>query len=110
MEIRLDTITGKDKNGEDIVEEKTFITNKIKARLVRRALELRQEITANPEPRPELLDKLVDFTCEVYKYKFTRDELYDGLDSDFLFPTLQGNVERVIDGVTDKLDTFPEVK
>lgn len=110
MEIKLEFITGKDKNGEDIVEGKTFITNKIKSRLVRRALELRQEIAVNPDPTPELLDTLVDYTCEVYKYKFTRDELYDGLDSEFLFPTLQGNVERVINGVTDKLDTFPTVE
>jgi hypothetical protein len=110
MELKLEFVTGQDKDGEDIVEEKTFVTNKIKSRLTRRALEVRQEITSNPEPTPELLDILVDFACEVYKHKFTRDDLYDGLDAEVLFPTLTGTVGKVINGVTSKLETFPPVE
>jgi len=106
MELKLEFITGQDKDGEDIVEVRTFLTNKIKARLVRRAMEVKQEI--NPEDfTPEALDKLADFTCEAYKNKFTRDELYDGLESEQLIPTLRGTMEGVINGVTKRLDTFP---
>ena len=107
MELKLEFVTGQDKDGEDIVETRTFVTNKIKARLVRRALEVRQEV--NPDDfTPEALDKLADFTCETYKNKFTRDQLYDGLESDQLIPTLRGTMESVINGVTSRLDTFPQ--
>ena len=106
MELKLEFVTGQDKDGEDIVEVKTFVTNKIKARLVVKALELRQEILT-AEFGPDALHSLADFTCEVYKGKFTRDELYDGLESDLLIPTLRGTMERVIDGVVSRLDTFP---
>ena len=106
MELKLEFVTGQDKDGEDITEVKTFVTNKIKARLVRRALEVRQEVNPN-DFTTDALDKLADFTCEVYKHKFTRDDLYDGLESDQLIPTLRGTMEEVINGVTSKLDTFP---
>ena len=107
MELKLEFVTGQDKDGEDIIEMKTFVTNKIKARLVRQALEVKHEI--NPDDfTTDTLDKLADFTCEVYKYKFTRDELYDGLVSDQLIPTLRETMEGVINGVTNRLDTFPQ--
>ena len=106
MELKLEFITGQDKDGEDIVEVRTFVTNKIKARLVREALEVKGSL----DPAnfgPDMLDKLADFTCKVYKDKFTRDELYDGLESNCLLPTLRGTMEEVINGVTSRLDTFP---
>ena len=109
MELKLEFVTGQDKDGEDIVEVKTFVTNKIKARLVRKALEVKQEI--NPDNfTTDALDKLADFTCEAYKNKFTRDQLYDGLDSEQLIPILRETMEKVINGVTSRLDTFPPVK
>jgi len=102
MEIKLEFVTGEDKS-----EIKTFVTNKIKARLARRALEVKKEVNFN-DITPESLDILADFACEVYKNKFTRDEFYDGLDSDLLYPTLIDILERISNGVTDRLDTFPE--
>ena len=107
MELKLEFITGQDKNSEDVVEVKTFVTNKIKARLARRALEVKKEINFN-DFSPEGLDILVDFACEVYKNKFTRDEFYDGLETDRLYPTLIDILERISNGVSDRLDTFSE--
>jgi hypothetical protein len=108
MELKLEFITGQDKDGEDVVEIKTFVTNKIKARLARRALEIKQEVNFTKGITPEDLDVLVDFACEVYKNKFTRDEFYDGLESGLLYPTLIDILERISNGVADRLDTFPQ--
>ncbi|MHC1731968.1 MAG: phage tail assembly chaperone G [Bacteroidales bacterium] len=106
MELKLEFITETDKNGEEIIEQKTFVTNKIKARLVRRATEITQDVDFN-NLTPESLDKLIDFVCEVYKFKFTRDELYDGLAADKLIPTLLDTIQGITDGVTSRLQTFP---
>lgn len=106
MELKLEFVTGQDKDGEDIIEVKTFVTNKIKARLVREALEVKGSL--NPDDfGPDALDMLVDFTCKVYKNKFTRDELYNGLESNLLIQTLRDTMEGIISGVTARLDTFP---
>lgn len=106
MELKLEFVTGQDANGEDITELKTFITNKIKARMVRKSTEIAKEVDFN-NLTPESLDKLIDFVCEVYKNKFTRDDLYDGLDAEKLVPTLLDTIQGITDGVTSKLENFP---
>jgi len=107
MEIKLDFITGKDEKGEEIVEVRTFVANKPKALLVRRATEIEKEVDFS-HFTPETLDIAVDFICQIYNNKFTRDELYNGLESDKLFSTYSKSVEEVIHGVTSILDTFPK--
>ena len=109
MELKLEFVTGQDENGEDIVVVRTFTTGKMKSRLVVAAFEIREEITS-AEFKTETLHKLADFACEVYGNKFTRDELYDGLDSYLLISTLKETMEGVISGVTKRQDTFPAVK
>jgi len=109
MELKLEFITGQGNDGEDIVEVKTFTTGKMKSRLVVAAFEVREEITSG-EFSAEKLHKMADFTCLVYGNKFTRDELYDGLDTHLLIPTLKATMEGVISGVTKRQDTFPTSK
>lgn len=109
MELKLEFIIGKDTENEDIIKCKTFSTYKVKARLVRRATEITQEIDFN-NLTPESLDKLIDFVCEVYKFKFTRDDLYDGLDADKLIPTLLDTIQGITAGVTSRLENFPTKK
>ncbi|HEY5576206.1 MAG TPA: hypothetical protein VIK34_05755 [Clostridiaceae bacterium] len=106
MELKLEIVTGQDASGEDMVEQKTFVTNKIKARMVRRSTEITKEVDFN-SLTPEGLDKLIDFVCEVYKNKFTRDDLYDGLDADKLIPTLVATIQGITEGVTSRLENFP---
>lgn len=106
MELKLEFVTGQDASGEDITEIKTFVTNKIKARMVRRATELTKDVDFN-NLTPESLDNIIDFVCEVYKNKFTRDELYDGLDAEKLIPTLVETIQGITEGVTSRLENFP---
>ena len=109
MELKLEFITGQDKDGEDIAETRTFTTRKMMSRLVVEAFEVRDEINLT-EFNTATLHRLADFTCEVYGDKFTRDQLYDGLESHLLISTLKETMEGVISGVTKRQDTFPAVK
>jgi|SRR5665648_31747 len=109
MELKLEFGTGKIVDGEEITEMRTFVTGKIKSRLVVVAFEVRDEITAT-EFTTESLHKLADFTCKAYGDKFTRDQLYDGLESDQLLPTLRETMEGVISGVTKRIEKFPKNK
>jgi hypothetical protein len=106
MEIKLDIVTGKDEKGEDIIKTNTYVAKNPKARLVRRVLEIEKEYDFN-HFTPDSLDVAVDFICEIYKDKFTRDELYEGLDSDKLLLTYRKSADEIINGVTSKLATFP---
>jgi hypothetical protein len=103
VELKLEFVTGQDKAGEDIIEVRTFITNKIKTRIAKRAMEIGQEINKE-DFTPERMNKIADFMCEVYGNKFTRDQLYDGLELNQLVPALK----EIISGVKKcKLDTLP---
>ena len=107
MEIKLDFITGQDGNGEDTIETRTFVQNHPKAFLIRRATVIEQENDLN-HITPDSLDIIADFICEIYHNKFTRDELYNGLDSAKLLPAYKDSTREIIYGVTSRLDTFPE--
>lgn len=109
MQIKLDFITGQDTEGEDIVVTRTFVAINPKSRLIRKSIELAKEIDFTKElDSVEDLDKLVNYVCEVYRNKFTVDELYDGLGSVELIPTLIKTIEDVKNGVEDRLATFPQ--
>ena len=106
MEIKLEFVTGKDDKGKDKTIIKTFVANKTKAILVRRATEIEKEVDFS-HFTPETLDIAVDFICQIYNNQFSRDELYNGLESEKLFSTYTNSVEAVIHGVTNRLATFP---
>jgi len=95
MELKLEFVTGQDKDGEDIIEVRTFVTNKIKTRLASRAMEIEKEIIKN-DGTPEGMNKIADFMCEAYGNRFTRDELFDGLELNQLVPALKEILGGVI--------------
>ena len=109
MEIKLEFITGQDAEGEDVTELKTFKTKKIMSRLVVEALEVQADVNSK-DFGPESLHRLADFACDAYANQFTRDQLYDGLESRLLIPTLQETMEGVINGVTKRIKKFPANK
>lgn len=92
---------------EIVLNGKVFVVKKMKARMLRRAIEVKAKIDFEKLP-VEDLDELVDLTCELYGNQFTRDEFYDGLDGDKLIDTLATTLNRTVDGVLNRLDTFPE--
>ena len=88
------------------LNDKVFVAKKIKARMLRMAIEVRAKVDFN-DLSVDDLDELVDLTCEMYGKQFTRDEFYDGLDGDKLIDILANTLNGTIDGVLDKMNRFP---
>lgn len=81
-------------NGKD----KTYTAGFISARMVRRTIEVSKEINFD-NITPEELDKLMDYIVELFGNQFTRDELYDGLASKDLIPTITKCINEVVGAV-----------
>ena len=82
-------------NGKD----KTYTAGFISARMVRKTIEVSKEVTFD-NILPEELDKLMDYIVELFGNQFTRDELYDGLASKNLIPTITRCINEVVGEVS----------
>lgn len=88
--------------------KKTFETKIIKARMVRRSVELTQNVDLNKMTTSDL-DKMVEFVVEVFDKQFTVDELYDSLPANELIPTIAKTINMVVNGINSEFDNL-EVK
>ena len=85
------------------------MVNRIDGIFLRKALEIKQQL-ANGEVTSEMLDGFLDFVCEVYRRKFTIDDVYRGVEAGKLMNVVIKTIEGLMGNVTDKLDTFPANK
>lgn len=76
-------------------KEKTFVSDFISARMLRRTLEISKQVNFN-DMSPEELDTMVDFIVEIFKSKFTRDDVYDGIASKELIPTITKCINEIV--------------
>ena len=76
-------------------KEKTFVSNFISARLLSRTHEISKQVNFN-DMSPEELDTMVDFIVEIFKSKFTRDDVYDGIASKELIPTITKCINEIV--------------
>nr|WP_303874047.1 hypothetical protein [Tepidanaerobacter acetatoxydans] len=67
--------------------------------MVRRTIAVSQEINFD-NILPEELDKLMDYIVELFGNQFSRDELYDGLASKDLIPTITKCINEVVGEVS----------
>ena len=74
---------------------KTYTTGFVSARMVRQTLAMAKNINFE-DLSPEELDQLTDYVVELFGRQFTRDELYDGLASQELLPTIEGCIQGVV--------------
>lgn len=88
------------------LNEKTYVTGKIKARMVRKAIEVSENINTNNMKATDL-DNLIDYIVELFGGQFSRDDVYDGLDARELMPTLLGCINSVVGEMGGKLEQFP---
>ena len=79
-------------------KDKTYTAGFISARMVRKTIAVSQEINFD-NISPEELDKLMDYIVELFRSQFTRDELYDGLASKDLIPTITRCINEVVGAV-----------
>ncbi|HHU76882.1 MAG TPA: hypothetical protein GXZ24_08345 [Firmicutes bacterium] len=78
-------------NGQD----KTYTSGSISARMVRTTIAVSQEINFE-NISPKELDKLMDYIVGLFGGQFSRDELYDGLASKDLIPTITRCINEVV--------------
>ena len=76
-------------------KDKTYTTGFISARMVRRTIEVSQGVDFD-NITPEELDKLIDYIVELFGSQFTRDDVYDGLQSKDLIPTITKCINEVV--------------
>ncbi len=81
-------------------KEKTYVVDFISARMLRRTLEISKKVNFN-DMTAEELDTMVDFIVELFKNKFTRDDVYDGLSSSELIPTITRCITEVVGEVAE---------
>ena len=82
------------------LKNKTYVASFISARMVRRTIEVSNGINFQ-NLTPEELDKLIDYIVELFGSQFTRDEVYDGLSSKDLIPTITKCINEVVGGMTE---------
>lgn len=77
---------------------RTYTVPFVKARMLRRALELaeRFEGRADDQITLEDLDAMVDFVVDLFDGQFSRDEFYDGVPADQLVQTVQRYMQMVV--------------
>lgn len=93
-------LTDKDNN------EKIYVAPRPKARMVRESAEITSSIDPN-NMTTEQFDALIAYVVRLFGDKFTIDDVYDGLYSDELIPTLQKCLNGIIQGTNDKLSELP---
>ena len=81
-------------------KEKTYTTGFISARMVRRTIEVSQGVDFD-NITPEELDKLIDYIVELFGNQFTRDDVYDGLQSKELILTITKCINEVVGEMTE---------
>ena len=94
---------------ELILDKKTYVAPPIKARMVRKSIEISQDVNFN-KLKPEELDVLVQFVVDIFNKQFTIDDVYDGLDADKLITTITECIQGVIGGTAAKIEEFPNVQ
>ena len=75
-------------------KEKTFTTGFISTRKFREALKMHKKLQDGIDEKG--LDELVEFVAGTFNNQFTIDEVYDGLESKKLLPTVLDVIEEVI--------------
>jgi hypothetical protein len=87
-----------------ILSGKEYVALPVKARMFRKAIELTESM--DPEQiKTKDLDAMIDFLVEAYGNQFSRDDVYDGLESTKLMTTLTSCITSVVGGVTGKAES-----
>ncbi|MGJ7044651.1 phage tail assembly chaperone G [Thermoanaerobacterium thermosulfurigenes] len=89
--------------------DRTYVMQNVKARSLRNAIQLTEEIDFNAM-KVDDLDKLVNFIVELFNNQFTIDDVYDNLDANELVPTLTACMNSLTGTLNAKLDKMPKKK
>lgn len=97
ISLKLSLPTGeKDPEGNDIFKDKTFVAIKPKGRMVRRAMEMLENIDES-NFKASNLDNMIQYVVDLFGGKFSIDDVYDGLDVDKIMPAIIDCIKSVTD-------------
>lgn len=89
--------------------DRTYVMQNVKARSLRNAIELTEEINFN-NMKVDDLDRLINFIVDLFGNQFTIDDVYDNLDANELVPTLTQCLNSLTGTLNAKLDKMPKKK
>jgi len=86
-------------------KEKTYTVDKVKARVLKRGLEMFAKAEADNGSELELIDGMVDLVVLAFNNpEVTEDTIYDGLYTDEFFTTIQDVVSQIMGGMTVEVE------
>ena len=80
------------------MNDKTYTTGFISARMVRRTLEVTEKVNFD-EMSADELDEMIGYVVVLFNNQFTIDDVYDGLESKELLPTITRCINEVVGGI-----------
>ncbi|MHC1749473.1 MAG: phage tail assembly chaperone G [Cellulosilyticaceae bacterium] len=80
-------------NGNPVV----YVSTQTTGLMLRKAVQLKIE-QEEKGLTVQVLDKLVNFVCEVFGRQFTVQQFYEGLDRNDIFPIINNVMIKVING------------
>jgi len=86
--------------------QKTFSVPFVKARMLRRAIQLSEEMGDAKKVSLNDVDAMVDFVVDLFNGQFTADELWDGLSTEEFIP----EITRCMNEVTGGKKADPNVR
>lgn len=75
-------------------EKKTFSVPFIKARMLRNAIVLNEQMSDSKDTSTEDIDAMAEFVVELFNNQFSIDELWDGLSTEEFIPELMRCMEE----------------
>lgn len=103
MKIKLEILD----NGE--IKEKEFSTIRMRGRALKRMLEIQDVMNKADEEgvfTQEHYDLMCEYICEMFGYKFSVDELLDGMDLDDIYPTFMQLGEEIGSKTMKKMENL----
>lgn len=100
---------GFDENENELAEKKIYIAPQPKARMIRKAAEITENLNINDFKISDL-DTMAEFTVELFGHKFTVDDLWDGIDADKFTATILDCIYSLIGDMSARMNKLPNVK
>ena len=83
----------------------TFVTPFISGRKLRDTIQMSDKMQKD-EMTPEQIDMEIDYIVGIFGNQFTRDQFYDGIESDKVILALTDCISTVMGKVTTKLEAL----
>jgi hypothetical protein len=92
-----------------ILDGKTYVAPAPKARMVRKAIEMTEDVNFDNVKAADL-DNMIGYMVDLFGKQFSIEEVYDSLDASELIPTLLNCISEVVGTMGAKLSELPNAQ